>query len=395
MNLFKNKNFFISMVITAVFIMSLLTGCTSSTNNDNSGSSTTTTDITAQGWIGSGNSGWQTSGTASSGTGLSYFYNPHSVCVDSSDNIYVVNTNNNRIEKWNSSGVFQGWIGGGKSGWQTSGTASSGTGLEYFSNPNGICIDSSGDIYVAEYSNNRISKWNSSGEAQGWIGGGNSGWQTSGTASSGTGLAYFFCPIDVYVNNSRDIFVADGSNNRICKWNSTGEVQGWIGGGNSGWQTSGTASSGDGLAYFYSPWGVYIDSNGDIYVADTNNHRIDKWNSSGEAQGWIGGGNSGWQTSGTASGSGLAYFSAPWGVYIDSSGDIYIADFGFDRIDKWSKSGVFQGWIGGGNSGWQTSGTASSGTGLSYFYEPIGVCLDSSGNIYVADNSNNRICKWK
>jgi hypothetical protein len=232
----------------------------------------------------------------------------------------------------------------------------------------------------------------------GWIGGGSSGWQTSNSAPSyGSGEAYFNYPYGVYVDSSGNIYVADGNNFRIDKWNSSGQVVGWIGGGSSGWQMSNSApSSGSGEAYFTVPKGVYVDASGNIYVADDENYRICKWNSSGQVVGWIGGGNSGWQTNSTASaGSGEAYFYDPYDVYVDSSSNIYAADWDNSRICKWNSSGVVQGWVGGGYSGWQTSNSApSSGSGEAYFAGPKGVYIDGSGNIYIADLLNNRICKW-
>ena len=175
-----------------------------------------------------------------------------------------------------SPGTVIGWIGGGNYGWQTGSGASSGSSEAYFNGPGGVYVDSSGNIYVVDYYNNRICKWNSSGVVQGWIGGGNSGWQTGSGASSGNGEAYFNNISGVYAFGSV-IYVADGNNNRICKWNSSGVVQGWIGGGNSGWQTGSGASSGNGEAYFNGPVGVYIDLYGNINVAEYNNNRISKW----------------------------------------------------------------------------------------------------------------------
>jgi sugar lactone lactonase YvrE len=395
----QNYLFVITMIIVSLFIVScgveLPSSSTSSSNGSDTGATTTST-ITAQGWIGSGNSGWQTTGTASSGNGLAYFNSPYSVSVDTSGNIYVADYVNKRISKWNSSGLFQGWIGGGKSGWQTSGSASSGLEYAYFYYPHSVCVDTSGNIYVADTGLNRICKWNSSGVAQGWIGCGNSGWQTSNSITSGNGLAYFNSPYSVNVDASGNIYVADVNNNRICKWNSSGVAQGWIGGGNSGWQTSDTVSSGSGLAYFNQPFAVCVDVSGNIYVSDYGNNRICKWNSSGVVQGWIGCGYSGWQTSGTvSSGSGSAYFNQPREITVDSSGNIYVADYNNARICKWNNMGESQGWIGGGNSGWQTSGPISSGSGLTYFDSPVSVYVDSSGNIFVVDGANNRICKWK
>jgi sugar lactone lactonase YvrE len=328
-------------VLVSIFVLMafLITGCStspgSSTSKSNS-SSVSSVSPSVIGWIGGGYSGWQTGTGTSYSNGEAYFYWPSSVYVDSSGNIYVADDWNNRICKWNSSGIAQGWIGGGYSGWQTGSGTTTGNGEAYFNHPEGVCVDGSGNIYIEDYWNNRICKWNSSGIAQGWIGGGYSGWQTNSGTTNGSGEAYFTGPIGVCVDGSGNIYVADLFNNRICKWNSSGIAQGWIGGGYSGWQTNSGTTNGSGEAYFYYPEGVCVDGSGNIYVADLFNNRICKWNSPGVVQGWIGGGYSGWQTNSTASlGSGEAYFNAPMDVYIDGSGNIYVADYSNNRICKW------------------------------------------------------------
>jgi hypothetical protein len=387
-------------VLVSIFVLSafLITGCStspgSSTSKSNS-SSVSSVSPSVIGWIGSGYSGWQTNSGAVSNTGYAYFYYPCGVYVDSSGNIYVADCINQRIDKWNSNGIVQGWIGGGYSGWQTGSAPSYGNGEAYFFCPFGVCVDGSGNIYVADMLNNRICKWNSSGQVQGWIGGGYSGWQTGSGTVTNNAEAYFSYPSSVYVDSSGNIYVGDTGNQRICMWNSNGIVQGWIGGGYSGWQTNSGAVSNTGEAYFNYPYGVYVDGSGNIYVADEGNNRICKWNSSGQVVGWIGGGYSGWQTgSGTVTNAGEVYFNYPVGVYVDGNGNIYVADEGNNRICKWNSSGMAQGWIGGGYSGWQTGSGTTNGSGEAYFYYPIGVYVDGIGNIYVADCVNSRICKW-
>jgi DNA-binding beta-propeller fold protein YncE len=84
-------------------------------------------------------------------------------------------------------------------------------------------------------------------------------------------------PLGVYVDSSGNIFVADSNNNRICKWSSTGNAIGWIGNNSVGWQTTSGTTAGNGYQSFNTPSGLYVNSSGNIFVVDSNNYRISKW----------------------------------------------------------------------------------------------------------------------
>ena len=177
--------------------------------------------------------------------------------------------------------------------------------------------------------------------------------------SSGSGNGEFSYPQVITIDSSGNIYVADTLNNRIQKFNSSGVYQ----------SKFGTQGSGNGQ--FNYPQGIIIDSSGNIYVADTNNHRIQKFNSSGVYQSKFG-----------TQGSGNGQFNYPQGIIIDSSGNIYVADTNNHRIQKFNSSGVYQ----------SKFGTQGSGNGQ--FNYPQGIIIDSSGNIYVADTNNHRIQKF-
>ena len=350
----------------------------------------------ALGWIGGGMDGWQTGIAPSQAADFRSFRQPCGVYTDGTGNIYVAESNNNRISKWNSAGQAQGWIGGGTNGWKTDDAPSAAADYQSFNTPYGVTVDDAGNIYVADCGNNRISKWNSAGQAQGWIGGGTDGWKTGDAPSAATDYRSFSDPFDVSVDGAGNIFVADRSNNRISKWNSVGQSQGWIGGGDNGWQMGAAPAPGSDYRSFGETYGVAVDSAGNIYVPDSNNSRISKWNSAGQAQGWIGGGIDGWQTGTAPLNEGTDYqsFYMPLAVAVDDTGSIYVADNLNHRICKWNSTGQAQGWIGGGTNGWQTGDAPSHGTDFRSFNSPEGVCVDGVGNIHVAEYGNNRISKW-
>ena len=130
----------------------------------------------------------------------------------------------------------------------------------------------------------------------------------------------------------------------------------------------GTQGSGDGQ--FVYPHGIAIDSSGNVYVADSGNSRIQKFTSDGT---FI----REWGSGGTGTGDGEFY--EPTAVAVDSSGNVYVADVGINRIQKFTSDGTFI----------KKFGTEGSGNGQ--FRIPWGVAVDSSGRVYVADDHNFRI----
>jgi len=290
-----------------------------------------------------------------------------------------------------------GWIGLGLTGWNTTSQNGGGSGQSDFNNPRGVFVTSGGVIYVADMWNNRISQWNdSSGSSVGWIGGTFTGWQTGSGTTGGSDIQQFDHPYGVAMDSSGNFYIADFDNDRVSKWNSsTGTCLGYLGTGTDGWPTSG-ATGGATYRYFQGPSSVAVDSSGVIYVADTGNHRIARFNSSGTAQGWIGGGADTWQTGNTtSSGTDMRSFNTPSGVCVDSSGNLYVADCVNHRVSKWTTSGNAVGWLGDGSDGWKTgSATGVAGTGSTAFDRPHGVAVTTRGYIYVADTYNDRVSKW-
>ena len=164
---------------------------------------------------------------------------------------------------------------------------------------------------------------------------------------------------DVSVDPDGNVYVFDGNNRRVVKFDSSGNFL----------LTFGSGGTGDGeFSYAY---GLTTDTDGNVYVADTNNNRIQKFNSSGVYQMQLG-------TYGTADGE-LNY---PHGVAVDSSGNIYVADGTNARIQKFDSSGVYQ----------SQFGTPGSGGGE--LASPEDIAFDSAGNIYVTDVDNSRIQKF-
>ena len=220
-----------------------------------------------------------------------------------------------------------------------------GSGFGQFNLPNGLATDSENNIYVSDYYNNRVQKFNSAGVFQLSFG------------SLGAGIGEFNGPAKLAVDSGDNLYVVDSINQRVQKFSKFGVYQSQFG------------EFGGGDGQFSGPSGIAIDTSGDILVTDTSNTRVQKFNSAGVYQAQFG-----------TSGSGNGEFDNPLAVTTDGSNNIYVADTNNNRIQKFNSSGVYQAQFG------------TSGTNDGQFNSPSGVKYDSiTGQIFVADKYNNRI----
>ena len=342
--------------------------------------------------------------TGERGWDNSHFWWPDDVAVDSAGNVYVSDWDNHRVQKFNSAGTLIGTIGvtgvpyvtdathlntpwgiavapdgsiyvtenqgfrlvkmnaAGAQQWTVGQTGVYGSDNAHFGNwwagPEGNpAIDRAGRIYVPDTSNHRVQIFNSDGSLFGTLG------------SYGTGQYEFDCPAGVAISPvNGNIFVIDHCNQRVQVFTQDFLYKATIG----VLDETGTDNQ-----HFNWPWGVAVDSSGSVYVADTDNHRVQKCTASGTAytcSTFVG------ETG--VSGDDFGHLH-PLSVYVDGVGRVYVADEWNDRIQVFDSTGAYLTTIGG---AWNGTNGGMRG--------PSGVAVDAQGNVYVTDRGNHRIQKF-
>ncbi len=311
---------------------------------------------------GSGYSGF----TDATGT-AAQFSNPTGIAIDVSGNVYVGDRVNNRIRKITPAGVVSTLAGVNMVGFLDG----NGT-VAQFSDPNGVAVDASGNVYVGDKNNHRVRKVTPASVVSTFAGNSTAGY-TDGTGTS----AQFYSPVGIAVDTTGNVFVADFDNHRIRKITPLGVVSTIAGSGTAGF-ADGTGTA----AQFNYPAGVAVDASGNIFVADAGNNKIRKITPAGVVSTVAG------STAGFTNGTGTAaQFNYPTGVAVDAYGNILVADEANNRIRLISPNAVVS-TLAGSTIGF----TNGIGTAAQFQY-PYGVAIDASANVYVADMMNNSIRK--
>ena len=320
-----------------------------------------------------GNSGRGFSGDGAAATNATLFY-PTGVAVDGSSNVYIADYSNHRIRKVSTSGIITTIAGNGTGGFGGDGVVATTTGLNF---PSSVAVDGSGNVYIADQSNNRIRKVSTSGIITTIAGNGTSGYSGDGGAATASKLSG---PSGVVVDISGNVFIADQSNNRIRKVSTSGFISTVAGNGTSGYSGDGGAATASNLS---GPSGVAVDGSGNLYIADQSNNRIRKVSTSGIITTVAGNGTSGYGFDGGVATS--ATVNSPSGVAVDGSGNVYITDQNYSRIRYVSTSGVISTIAGIGSTGYSGDGGVATAAML---YYPTGGGVDGNGNVYIADQLN-------
>ena len=323
------------------------------------------------------NGGFSGDGGPATSAGL---FLPRGVALDAAGNLYIADSSNNRVRKVTPGGTITTAAGNGQFGYSgDGGPATSATIVQ----PYAVALDGAGNLYIADYGNNRIRKVTPGGTISTVAGNGTFGAAGDGGPATSANLNR---PYSVAVDTAGNLYIADFGNQRIRKVTPGGIISTVAGNG-------GTGFSGDGgpaiSAQLNSPWGVAVDSAGNLYIADNQNNRIRKVTPGGTISTVAGNGTIGFSGDGGPATS--ARLSNPRGVLVDSAGNLYIGDSFNHCIRKVTPGGTISTVAGlGGNPGFSGDNGPATSAELTY---PEGMALDAAGNLYIADSTNHRVRK--
>lgn len=356
--------------------------CTATANTGNASANVTTVAIAcadsgvAVGTLAGAGPGPANTGNNNATGSAATFDAPAGVAVDSSGNVYVAEYGNNDIRKITPSGVVTLFAGSSVGGSASHGTANGTGSAASFWNPTGIAIDSAGNLYVADESNNEIRMITPAGVVSLFAG---SPTGATGSANGTGSAATFNAPNGIAIDAAGNLWVTDSINNVIRKITTPGAVVTTpYGSGTAGRNNAvGTAAT------FNDPTAIAVDPvSGNLFVADRMNNEIREINVSTNAVSLFAGSSSGALGS---SNTGTGTFDLPSGVAFDSAGNLYVADASNNEIRMITPAVVVTTYAGSTTPGFQNGSSSAA-----LFESPFGIAMDS-GTLYVGDDVNNAI----
>jgi len=306
-------------------------------------------------------------------------FGPYSVALDGLGNYYIADSYNNRIRKVDATGIITTIAGNDTGGYNGDNIPAVSALIKH---PAGIACDASGNVYFGDSQNNRVRKINTStGIITTIAGNGVMGYNGDGIAAD---TAELNNPYGVTLDGAGNIYINDCQNFRIRKINPAGIISTVVGTGVLG-------NSGDGglatSAEIINPYGIVTDNTGDIYFSDYTAGIVRKVDASGIITTIAGLGTT--SLLGDNGPADTARLASPAGLAMDGNGNIYIADGEHRRIRKITMAtGIITTVAGNGMNGYNGDNILATEAELA---DPCGIAVDGAGNLYIVDFGNNRI----
>jgi sugar lactone lactonase YvrE len=295
------------------------------------------------------------------------------VALDAAGNLYIADTLNERVRKVDTNGIITTVAGDGSASYAGDGHAATNASLHY---PWDLAFDSVGNLYIADTYNSRIRKVDTNGIITTVAGNGIATFAGDDGAATNASLNY---PYGVALDAAGNLYISDGNNNRIREVGPNGIITTVAGGGDG--RDGGAATS----ASLDNPSQIAFDTVGNLYIADSSDNRIRKMDTNGIITTVAGNGIIGFSGDGGAATN--ARLSYPTGVALDADGNLYIVDFGNNRIREANTNGMIT-TVAGGGAAYPGNGGAATNATLG---GPQRVALDASGNLYCGDTQGSRI----
>jgi hypothetical protein len=311
---------------------------------------------------------------------------PFGVAVDALGNLFIADTFNHRIRKVDNYGIITTVAGNGTQSYFGDSGAATNAGLI---EPTGVAVDAAGNLFIADRFNCRIRRVDTNGIIATVAGNGGYGYSGDDGAATNASLRQ---PWDVTVDSCGNLFIADDGNERIRKVDTNNIIATVAGNGTN--SVSGDAGAATNAA-LSNPVGVAVDASGNLLIADNGNNRIlpqgssiRKVSTNGIITTVAGNGTNSYSGDGGAATNAGLY--NPTDVTLDSYGNLFIADQGNNRVRKVDTNGIITTVAGNGTTGYSGDGGAATNASL---YNPISVAVDAAGNLFVTDDVNERIRK--
>ena len=315
-------------------------------------------------------------GGAATNAGLSSLL---AVSLDSAGNLYLPDDSQQRVRKVDTSGIIRTIAGGGTNGLGDGGLATNAS----LHNPGAVAVDALGNVFIPDLANERIRKVDQQGIISTVAGTGTGGYSGDGGPATNAALNN---PSGVTIDASGNLFIADQSNRRIRKMDTNGIISTVAGNGTFGYTGEGGPATN---ASMYGPYRVAVDRPGNVFFVDSL--RIRKVDTNGILMTVAGNGANGYSgDGGTATNASL---NGPRGVAVDGYGNLFIADSGNGRIREVNTDGIITTVAGGG----PVPGDAGPPDGVpatnAWLFFPYGVAIDVAGNRFIADTDDGRVRK--
>jgi sugar lactone lactonase YvrE len=305
--------------------------------------------------------------------------NPTGVAVDSVGNVYIADPGTHRIRRVSAAGVITTVAGNGNPGFNGDGGPAIAAQLNF---PLGVAVDSASNLYVVDTGNERIRKVTPEGVISTVAGNGTAGFSGDGGPAT---AAQLDAQDGVAVDSAGNLYIADSFNFRIRKVTAAGVISTVAGNGTPGYSGDGGPAT---AAQIGNPTGVAVDSAGNLYFSDVHFHRVRRVTPDGIISTVAGTGTAGF--SGDGGPATVAQLNGPVGVAVDAGASLYVADQSNFRIRKVTAAGVISTAAGNGTSGLNLDTGPATAAQLSL---PIGVAVDSAGDLYIADPGNFTVRK--
>ena len=323
---------------------------------------------------GTGKAGYSGDGGKATSARLNF---PEGVAVDGKGNVYIAEAVNFRVRRVSPNGKITTFAGTGKSGFSGDGGKAT---LARLAHPYGVAVDGKGNVFIADTSNARLRKVSPGGRIT-TIAGNGAVCCSTGDGGAATAAVLSF-PNAVAVDGKGNVYIADNLDHRVRKVTSGGRITTLAGTGTSGDSGDGGKATSARLNY---PFGVAVDRKGRVYISDSLSSRVRMVSPAGKITTIAGTGKAGFSGDGGQATS--AQLASPQGLAVDRQGNLFIGDEANQRIRKVNR-GIITTVAGMGPHGYYGDGSAATSALL---FSPWGVAVDGTGNLFIADTNNHRV----